>query len=430
MEGGDPTNTGDGNISIDMLGGESIYGAPFEDELNPRLKFWCRGILGMASLENDLNKSQFFVTFGPCEQLNRQHTIFGKIVGDTIYNLLNMENLEVDESNKPIHPPFISSINIIQNPFDDIYPRSLKDVRPDLWAHQQRLEADSKKVVKIGTKKKINIVSFGDEEDEDEIVVKKKNKSLSPFDLIKNDKSLSNAAPLSIEEQRILLEREKKVIETSRLKDNILQGKTGDLNDEFIGKRKQLSQRVRNDKSEMEGVTLQRNKKTGKVELQFETSSPDSSSTSSSDDEDLQDEVRKKQIDEYEKMKIDFLKFKKDEMAEDAIQQPTSTEVQPKQKISLLDLKRYKYTKAAKEEVKLKEEDILKKMQAFSKKIRSNKKAPSHHWMKTKLKFHIDSASAYSLQENKAKATQEYKQTPKEIIERVLGKEAIEHIIN
>lgn len=47
---GDPTGTG--------KGGESIWGAPFEDEIRPTLKFNARGIVAMANSAPNTNKSQ------------------------------------------------------------------------------------------------------------------------------------------------------------------------------------------------------------------------------------------------------------------------------------------------------------------------------------------------------------------------------------
>jgi hypothetical protein len=37
-----------------------------------------RGIVAMANGGKDDNKSQFFMTLGPCDWLNGKHTIFGK----------------------------------------------------------------------------------------------------------------------------------------------------------------------------------------------------------------------------------------------------------------------------------------------------------------------------------------------------------------
>lgn len=39
--------------------------------------------------KND-NGSQFFITFDKCSWLDKKHTIFGKVVGDTMFNLLDM----------------------------------------------------------------------------------------------------------------------------------------------------------------------------------------------------------------------------------------------------------------------------------------------------------------------------------------------------
>lgn len=52
--------------------------------------------------------------------MNKKHTIFGKIVGDTIYNLMAMQSIDTDEDDRPINPPTIRRAKIILNPFDDI----------------------------------------------------------------------------------------------------------------------------------------------------------------------------------------------------------------------------------------------------------------------------------------------------------------------
>ncbi|WP_285768209.1 peptidylprolyl isomerase [Peribacillus sp. SI8-4] len=52
LQGGDPTGTG--------MGGESIWGAPFEDEFSMQL-FNLRGALSMANAGPGTNGSQFFV---------------------------------------------------------------------------------------------------------------------------------------------------------------------------------------------------------------------------------------------------------------------------------------------------------------------------------------------------------------------------------
>jgi peptidyl-prolyl cis-trans isomerase SDCCAG10 len=63
----------------------------------------------MANSGKDSNNSQFFITFDSCNYLDYKHTIFGKVVGETIYNLINIQDAEVDENNRPIEPIFILS---------------------------------------------------------------------------------------------------------------------------------------------------------------------------------------------------------------------------------------------------------------------------------------------------------------------------------
>lgn len=113
---GDPSGTG--------LGGKSIWNRPFKDEFHGRLKFNHRGQVAMAN-ENcvNSNQSQFFISLDSCEWLNNKHTIFGKVTGNTIFNLLRVGDVEVDNKDKPLEEFKIKNIEVLWNPFDDIVPR-------------------------------------------------------------------------------------------------------------------------------------------------------------------------------------------------------------------------------------------------------------------------------------------------------------------
>jgi peptidyl-prolyl cis-trans isomerase SDCCAG10 len=69
------------------------------------------------------NLSQFFITLGPCEWIDRKHTIFGKVTGNTIYNVTRLSEVEVDINEKPVDPVQILKAEVLWNPFDDIIPR-------------------------------------------------------------------------------------------------------------------------------------------------------------------------------------------------------------------------------------------------------------------------------------------------------------------
>lgn len=41
------------------------------------------------------NGSQFFITFGEASWLHKKHTIFGKVTGNTVFNLMRVNDVEV-----------------------------------------------------------------------------------------------------------------------------------------------------------------------------------------------------------------------------------------------------------------------------------------------------------------------------------------------
>jgi len=124
IEGGDPDAE---NPDSDGSDGQSIYGAPFNDEFHTLLKFTHRGIVAMVNgSKPNNNGTQFFITLKEkCPWLDRKHTIFGKVTGDTFFNLAGIENEEVDNNDRPLNPPRIKSCEVVLNPFDDIIPREL-----------------------------------------------------------------------------------------------------------------------------------------------------------------------------------------------------------------------------------------------------------------------------------------------------------------
>jgi cyclophilin family peptidyl-prolyl cis-trans isomerase len=68
-QAGDPTGTG--------MGGP---GYQFGDEIWPGATFDRPGLLAMANAGPGTNGSQFFITFGPTDWLDGQHTIFGEVI--------------------------------------------------------------------------------------------------------------------------------------------------------------------------------------------------------------------------------------------------------------------------------------------------------------------------------------------------------------
>ncbi|KAL1883905.1 Peptidyl-prolyl isomerase cwc27 [Diaporthe australafricana] len=181
LQGGDPTGTGNGGESIydggafsgdldawpmDERRGKNAgpQGVNFKDEFHTRLKFNRRGLLGMANeSKTDTNGSQFFFTLDKTDELNGKNTMFGRVAGDTIYNLAKMGEAEVEEGGeRPVYPTRITSVEILVNPFDDMKKRERIAQRTTRPAGTEKKKEKKRKGGK-------QLLSFVDEEGEGDI---------------------------------------------------------------------------------------------------------------------------------------------------------------------------------------------------------------------------------------------------------------------
>eukprot|EP00056_Hartaetosiga_gracilis_P005770 m.88742 g.88742 ORF g.88742 m.88742 type:complete len:540 (+) comp12273_c4_seq7:44-1663(+) len=135
IQGGDPTGTG--------KGGESAFdgGKPFKDEFSRRLTHGSRGVLSMANSGKDSNKSQFFFTYRACKELDRKHTVFGKVVGG-MDTLMAMERIPTDDKDKPTKEIKLFDIQVFKDPFKD-YEESLVTAAED--EKKRKLEEAARK---------------------------------------------------------------------------------------------------------------------------------------------------------------------------------------------------------------------------------------------------------------------------------------------
>ena len=72
---------------------------------------WCRG-LAVAWPPTDPPPHPTLPTWPP-----------PLLAGDTIYNLSRFNELEVDDDDRPAHPPVLTRADVLWNPFDDLRPR-------------------------------------------------------------------------------------------------------------------------------------------------------------------------------------------------------------------------------------------------------------------------------------------------------------------
>ncbi|GAA5923400.1 uncharacterized protein JCM15063_003635 [Sporobolomyces koalae] len=147
----------------------------FEIETNQRLKFNRRGLVAMASdPQTKSNMSQFFITLDSTPELQNKHTIFGRISGDTLFNVLKLQEVELEpNSERPVYAPIIKSVEVKDDPFED----GPDKIVPRITARERKEQERAKKEMKIerakqreqgkrkGTKNKA-LLSFGADAEE------------------------------------------------------------------------------------------------------------------------------------------------------------------------------------------------------------------------------------------------------------------------
>lgn len=152
----------------------------FEDEFNTRIRFNRRGLLGSVNLSSrNSNTGKFFVTLKDTPELNNKNTIFGKVVGDSIFNVIKISEGELsDDGETPLYPVKIMSSEVLVPYFDDL-------------KKEEVIQESGKIPTKKSKKKKIKVkLGFEEGEDDEEPVDVPKIKMKSAHQLL-NDKKLS-----------------------------------------------------------------------------------------------------------------------------------------------------------------------------------------------------------------------------------------------
>nr|WP_255430281.1 peptidylprolyl isomerase [Streptomonospora sp. PA3] len=100
IQGGDPLGNGRGGP-----------GYKFKDEFDPSLKFDRPYLLAMANAGPNTNGSQFFITVGTPDWLNRKHTIFGEVVSGTEI-VDKISKVATNAQDRPLEDVAITSVEI------------------------------------------------------------------------------------------------------------------------------------------------------------------------------------------------------------------------------------------------------------------------------------------------------------------------------
>ncbi|BGP04680.1 Peptidyl-prolyl isomerase cwc27 [Rhodotorula toruloides] len=180
---------------------ECIYDeGNFGIETNQRLKFNRRGLVAMAAdPTTKSNMSQFFFTLDAAPELQNKHTLFGRVAGDSLFNLLKLQEVELEPgTDKPVFPPTIKRAEVRVDPFED----GPDPIRPRITAEERREQEKAKKEMmaerarekkqgkRKGTKNKA-LLSFGADAEEPEDASLPKTKIKSAHDVL-HDSRLSS----------------------------------------------------------------------------------------------------------------------------------------------------------------------------------------------------------------------------------------------
>lgn len=373
IQTGDPTNTG--------KGGESIWNREFMDEFHSRLRFNHRGIVAMANQNKpNTNSSQFFITMDKCQWLDKKHTIFGKIAGQTFFNALSIGEI----STKDDHPisdtlPMIIRVEVILNPFIDIEPR--KQTKKEIKTISDPAIESSLKQFKMKEKlRNTNLISFNDEDEGtyDSYPSKKERFKIRPIhELLSNDKKLVNKPVINKEE----IEINKHDNEDARsLKERINKLNT----DSNLGKEEILNSDLKLEESEDSSESESDNENFNNISSLINKDKIDV----------LLESDRKNEIIQLKKEIISIKKkitnSKENEIEKDVeSKQPTPLE---------LHQSRFLHLKKGRSDKK----EALEKINKFKNKLKDSK-TEEESWMNNKLKFLVDSQKAFAINEKNEK---------------------------
>jgi peptidyl-prolyl cis-trans isomerase-like 3 len=96
---------------------ESIWGAPFKDEIVAGLRHAKRGMLAMANDQRpDTNRCAFYITYAKQEHLDGSFTVFGHVIHG-LDTLEKMEKTPVDAEDRPVRDITLKKVQIHANPF-------------------------------------------------------------------------------------------------------------------------------------------------------------------------------------------------------------------------------------------------------------------------------------------------------------------------
>lgn len=100
-------------------------GTSFKKKFHLRLRFSMKGCVGLVNSADSKYASVdgFFITSKEAPELNDHFVMIGRVVGDSIYNVIKMAQNDMREDGEsPVHPVLIEETTVTGKYFDDIAP--------------------------------------------------------------------------------------------------------------------------------------------------------------------------------------------------------------------------------------------------------------------------------------------------------------------
>lgn len=99
--------------------------------------------------------NRFFLTLDSTPELQNRNTLFGRVIGDTLFNLLTLNDIELvpGSDDKPLYPPMIKKVVVLENPFEDIVPRITPAERKEQDKAKREMKLERIKQKELGRRK-------------------------------------------------------------------------------------------------------------------------------------------------------------------------------------------------------------------------------------------------------------------------------------
>lgn len=105
-------------------------GTKIKKSYHLRLKFTTKGCVGLVDAEDSKNATVdgFFITTKEAPELNNHFVMIGRVMGDSLYNVVKMAQNDLKEDGEtPVHPIKIEDTRVTEAYFPDLKPSKRED---------------------------------------------------------------------------------------------------------------------------------------------------------------------------------------------------------------------------------------------------------------------------------------------------------------